>query len=306
MTLLAKVALGLAAAGLATAALYLYWRLRWGAPAAGSVPVLAYHKVETRFELGGTWVTPGQFARQMEWLKANGYRTVGLSQAAGMMAGGKEVTGKLVCLTFDDAYQGLFHYALPILREHGFTATVFALSSYVGRENVWDVNWGGRRFRHLDWAEMREMRQAGIEIGSHGQSHRELTGLSDIELDREVTDSKKALEDGLGSEVTSFCYPFGRYDRRVRGAVIRADYHCACSHSPRMPNSRIDVFALRRSGVYITDTIWDFKNKVMIGSRGFWIQDLWSRAVNFCAGGTIMLQRVSRRKMGAIIHTKNK
>ncbi len=244
------------------------------------------------FELGGTRVTPRQFSRQMDWLRDNGYRTVTLSQAASMMAAGAGVRPRLACLTFDDAYQSVFLYALPILKDHGFTATVFVLSGYVGQENRWDLNWGGRHFRHLGWNELREMQAAGIEIGSHGASHRDLRRLRDEELQQELSGSKRALEDGLGGEVVSFCYPFGRYDRRVRQAVIEAGYRCACSHSPDMPNSALDSFALRRCGVYITDTIVDFKHKVDQGSSWFWTQDLWSRTVNFCAGGTILARRI--------------
>jgi peptidoglycan/xylan/chitin deacetylase (PgdA/CDA1 family) len=294
LTLFGKIALGLAAAGLAILLLHLYWRLRWGRPAAGSIAILAYHKVDSRFELGGTWVTPRQFARQMDWLKANGYGTVTLSQAVEMMAGGKDGSEKLACLTFDDAYQNFYRYACPVLKERGFKATVFALADYVGRDNDWDINWGGRRFRHLNWEEMREMRAAGMEIGSHGRNHRSLVGLSDRELESEVRGSKKKLEDGLGTEVTSFCYPFGRYDRRVREAVISAGYRCACSHSPGMRNSSIDYFALRRCGVYITDVVWDFKHKVQMESPWFWIQDVWSRTVNFCAAGTALVQGLKK------------
>lgn len=292
MQVLFKIALGLGAAGLLLAVLYLIWRRRWGQPPASSIPVLAYHKVDSRFELGGTWVTPRRFARQMEWLEAGGYRTVTMSQAAAIMAEGAGGRARLACLTFDDAYQSLYRYALPTLRERGFTATVFALSGYVGKENLWDVNWGGRRFRHLGWDEMREMQAAGIEIGSHGASHRDLRFLGNEELKRELVDSKRSLEDGLGKEVACFCYPFGRYDRRVRQAVIEAGYTCACSHSPDMPNAKIDAFALRRCGVYITDAMWDFRHKVDQASPWFWTQDLWSRTVNFCSGGTIIASRI--------------
>jgi peptidoglycan/xylan/chitin deacetylase (PgdA/CDA1 family) len=290
----AALALGLAAAGLAAGLLYAYWRLRWGPPASGTITVLAYHKVDSRFELGGTWTTPGQFARQMRWLRDGGYGTVTLSRAAELMAAGNPDRGKLACLTFDDAYQGLHRHAFPVLRENGFSATVFVVTGYVGRDNEWDLNWGGRRFRHLDWGEMRQMREAGIEFGSHGVSHRDLRRLSDRELESELYDSKRSLEDKLGAEVSAFCYPFGRYDRRVRQAVIDAGYRSACSHSPGMPNSQVDVFALRRCGVYITDILWDFRNKVDQGSRGFWVQDLWSRTVNYCAGGTAVIQRLGR------------
>ncbi len=287
--------LGCALAAAIASGLYLWWRLRWGPPDKYAVPVLAYHKVDPRLELGGTWVTPRQFAQQMAWLKANGYRTVTLSQAAALMGKKEAELDRLVCLTFDDAYQSLYHYALPVLMEHGLTATVFALSDYVGKENRWDINWGGRRFRHLDWEEMRQMQQAGIEFGSHGASHRDLRFLSVGELKRELVDSKRALEDGLGREVASFCYPFGRYNLLVRQAVIEAGYRCACSHSPPGPNRRLDIFALRRCGVYITDIMWDFRHKVEQDSSWFWMQDLWSRTVNFCSSGTAWVQRWRRR-----------
>lgn len=291
MQILIEIALGAAAALAAVLALRFYWHLRWGPPPAGSIPVLAYHKVDTRFELGGTWVTPRQFERQMRWLKEDGWRTVTMTQAAEMMSSGT-AEAKTVCLTFDDAYQGLHRYALPILQKMGFTATVFVVTDYVGAENTWDLNWGGRRFRHLDWDQMKEMQRAGIEFGSHGASHRDLRSLADQDLRRELAGSKKSLEEGLGAEVAAFCYPFGRYDQRVRRAVIEAGYKCACSHSPNRPNNMLDLYAMRRCGVYITDIRWDYKHKVDQKSSWFWIQDLWSRMVNFCAGGTIMARRV--------------
>ncbi len=291
----------LAAAALLAAALFLYWRFRWGPPSPGAIPVLAYHKVDSRFELGGTWVRPGQFARQMHWLKENGYRTVTASRAAEMMARGEPGGAKTVCLTFDDAYQSLYHHALPVLRENGFTATVFAVVGYVGEENAWDVNWGGRRFRHLDRKQMRQMVEAGIEIGSHGTSHRDLRSLSSADLEAEIGGSKSQLEDILGTEVKAFSYPFGLYDDRVRRAVIDSGYGCACSMSPRTRNSTTDPFALRRCGVYITDTIWDFRHKVELGSAWFWVQDLWSRTVNFFAGGTALAQRLGWKKAKRIL-----
>ncbi|MDI6740211.1 MAG: polysaccharide deacetylase family protein [Candidatus Edwardsbacteria bacterium] len=271
---------------------HLYWRLRYGPPSPDQIPILAYHKVDPRFELGGTRTTPRQFARQMRFLADNGYQTVTLSQAATLMNEGRSGERKYVCLTFDDAYESLYFHAWPVLKQHGFTATIFAVADFVGAENTWDINWLGLRFRHMSWEQMREMRAAGIEFGSHGASHWDLRYLSDAELDREVRGSKQILEQGLGAPVTTFSYPFGRDDDRVKRAVEQAGYAAACSLSPRPRNSETNYFALRRCGVYITDVLWDFRHKVDQRSPWFWIEDLFSRGVNFCAGGTALAKRI--------------
>jgi len=275
------------------AAAYLYWRLRFGPPPAGSVPILAYHKVDQRFELGGTRVTPAQFAAQMRWLKDAGFETVTLTRAVELLRTGGETGAKRFCLTFDDAYEGFVTHAWPELRRHGFTATVFALTDYIGGENAWDINWPGLRFRHLDWDQLRRLAAAGIEIGSHGASHRDLRHLGDAELEREVAGSKRILEKELGMPVSMFCYPFGRYDRRVAAAVRDAGYVAAASLAPSRRNGDPDIFALRRCGVYLTDTVWDLRHKVNQGSPWFWAEDLFTRGVNFCAGGAALAQRMT-------------
>jgi len=286
---------------MALAGAFVYWRLRYGPPDPAAVPILAYHKVDGRFELGGTRVTPAQFARQMRWLKRNGYTAVTLSRAAELMRGGAAGHAKHVCLTFDDAYEGLYDHALPVLRECGFVATVFALSDFVGAENTWDINWLGLRFRHLSWDQMRRMQAAGIEFGSHGASHRDLRFLSDAELARETAGSKRLLEQGLGAAVTAFCYPFGRYDARVVAAVRQAGYAAACSLAPARSNRATDLFALRRCSVYLTDAVWDIRAKVEPGSPWFWAEDLFTRGVNFCAGGTALVKRLAARRTRGVI-----
>ena len=267
---------------------YGYWRLRCGPPGPGSISILAYHKVDPRFEFGGPRTTPHQFACQMRFLSDNGYTTVTLSRAVELMREGRSGEAKYVCLTFDDAYESLHAYAWPVLQRHGFTATVFAVTDFIGADNTWDINWLGLRFRHMNWEQMREMLAAGIEFGSHGSSHHDLRYVDDAGLDRELRGAKQILEQGLGAPVTAFSYPFGRYNARVKRAVERAGYTAACSLSPGMKNSQTDRFALRRCGVYITDVLWDFKHKVDQDSLWFWVEDLFTRGVNLCAGGTAL------------------
>jgi peptidoglycan/xylan/chitin deacetylase (PgdA/CDA1 family) len=76
----------------------------------------------------------------------------------------------------------------------------------------------------LNAAEMRELLRMGMEIGSHTVTHPVLTDLPDSAIDREMRDSRRALEDTLGVEVTSFCYPKGRFNSRVSRRAVMAGY----------------------------------------------------------------------------------
>lgn len=285
----------LISAALAALLLYAFWRVRFGPPAKGSIPILAYHKVDTRLELGGTMISPKRFAGQLEYFSKNGFQSVTLSRAVELMRQGIGGEKKYLCLTFDDAYAGLYLHAFPLLKEYGFTATVFVVTDYAGRANDWDINWGGLKFGHLSWEQMKEMQACGIEFGSHAKTHRDLRSLSPGQLGEELAGSKRKMEQELGTTITTLSYPFGLYDERVKQAARDAGYLSACSLSPKMKNSNIDYYALRRCGVYVTDILWDLKHKVDHDSPWFWLQDLWSRLVNWCAGGTALAKRVLHR-----------
>jgi len=285
----------LVSAAPAGALLHLFWRARFGPPANGSIPILAYHKVDTRLELGGTMISPRRFARHLDYFRKNGYQSVALSRAVELMRQGSGAGKKYLCLTFDDAYAGLYRHAFPLLKEYGFTATVFVVTDYVGRTNDWDINWGGLKFEHLTWEQMKEMQAGGIEFGSHAQSHRDLRSLNPEQLRKELAESRKFMEQNLGVPVTTLSYPFGLYNEAVKQAARDAGYLSACSFSPPVKNCLLDFYALRRCGVYVTDILWDMKHKIDHDSPWFWLQDLWSRLVNWCAGGTALAKRVLHR-----------
>jgi peptidoglycan-N-acetylglucosamine deacetylase len=86
--------------------------------------------------------------------------------------------------------------------------------------------------------ELRSLAQAGFEIGAHSVSHRTLSTLAVGDIEREVRQSKSALQDLLGREVTMFCYPRGRYNRQVMNQVRTAGYQGA--RTTRMLSIKLD------------------------------------------------------------------
>jgi peptidoglycan/xylan/chitin deacetylase (PgdA/CDA1 family) len=254
-----------------------------------NIPILAYHKIEHRLEFGVTTVFPTQFEKQMRFLASRGYRSISLSE---LLDNKQKKEEKNVALTFDDAYQNVIINGLSIMKEYGFKATVFVVSDFVGKENLWDVNLGFRGFRHMGWKDLRYLVKLGFEIGSHSHAHPDLTKISDSEVKEELSRSKNTLEDKLGVPVRFISYPFGRYSKRVKQIAQECGYSggVCLSHPFKKRN---DIFELEREAVYIFDTLSNFEAKLkLFGETAFIFEKMKGRIVNFFAGATFELKRM--------------
>jgi len=173
-------------------------------------------------------VTPQRLEKQLTWLRRRGLRGVSVAELLAARARGE---GRdLVGLTFDDGYADFLTGALPVLRRQGCNATLFVLPGRLGGDNAWDPL--GPRKPLLSADGIRRAARAGIEIGSHGLTHVDLTTEDDLRLKAEVVESRAALEDLLGAPVNGFCYPYGTLDRRTVEAVRSAGYRYACAIDP--------------------------------------------------------------------------
>jgi peptidoglycan/xylan/chitin deacetylase (PgdA/CDA1 family) len=193
--------------------------------APGMPLVLMYHSVEPyQADPYLVTVSPSRFGQQMRWLARRGLRGVSMREMLAARAAG---AGKgLVGLTFDDGYGDFTRHALPVLRRHGFGATVFVIVGRLGGDNAWDPE--GPRKRLMDAGEVRDLAQAGIEIGSHGLRHVRLPAARDT-LAEEVGGSRRILQDITGQPVGGFCYPYGDLDAAAVAQVrdMGYDYGCA-------------------------------------------------------------------------------
>jgi peptidoglycan/xylan/chitin deacetylase (PgdA/CDA1 family) len=97
----------------------------------------------------------------------------------------------------------------------------------------------------LSWEQIKEMKEAGINFGSHTSTHRNLCLLSDKEVLSELKDSKKEIEKALNAEISEFSYPFGLFDERVKGLVKNAGFKCARTLSKGYNTENTDRFVLK-------------------------------------------------------------
>ena len=194
-----------------------------------SIPILTYHHTEQAppkgFPMRSLWVTPSSFSAQMHWLSRLGYRGLSMSELVPYLRGEKK--GKVVGITLDDGYQSNVSHALPILKQHGFSATCYVVSGRLGQHNEWDAALGMAKAALMSGEEMRAWVDAGMEVGSHTCSHADLNQLSLAEARHELLQSKSDLENLLQKPVTQFCYPYGHFSPEHEALVSQAGYEAA-------------------------------------------------------------------------------
>src|SRR5262249_15745876 len=138
---------------------------------------------------------------------------------------------------------GLINAALKPLSEEAREASIERLAFELG---VKLPERPPAEYSAINWAQAREMADAGVEIGSHTMTHPILTGLEDERLRDEVVRSRDRIQTALRREVETFCYPNGDYDHRTRREVARAGYRLAVTTDIGLNNGLNDPLALRR------------------------------------------------------------
>lgn len=237
--------------------------LRHGAVDKGAVGLM-YHSVSPGSDTPRwPWaVSMRRFREQLDYLAAEGYATPTVSE---LCAEAGRWNRRTAVITFDDGYVDNLA-ACEELQRRGMRATWFIVTGSIGRQPGWSDP-GRPDGRLLAPAELRSMQDAGMEIGSHSMSHRRLPELDARQLQRELTDSKIALEDMVGREVSSFAYPYGDRNEECEAAVRTAGYRAACTTQTGWALRDNNPFRLRRLTIYNSDTGSIFARKLAFGSH---------------------------------------
>jgi peptidoglycan/xylan/chitin deacetylase (PgdA/CDA1 family) len=220
------------------------------------VPVLMYHEIA---DISATQdpfaVSPDVFAEQLAYLRGAGFTTITAGALSAILANGAgDLPERPVVLTFDDGYGDFYTRAMPLLQQHGFTATVFQTTGWVGKED--------EAKRMLNWRELAESEQAGIEIGAHTCTHPQLDQLPENLLREELYISKSLLEDNLGLKVPGLAYPYGYSSARVRRVARELGYEYAYAVGNALTTDAADPFTLPRLTVQRATSIGEFRKIV--------------------------------------------
>lgn len=234
---------------------------------ARGVPVLVYHKLGALprgVKMKSLYVDEGLFSWQMRDLSRGGFSTESLDGWRDFSSGDP----KRAVLTFDDGSRSVFRHAMSPLAGNRFQAIQFLVADAIGGVNHWDI-----RDNHeaadplMDVVEIREWLAAGNEIGGHTLTHPRLTEIPESQAREEIAASKKKLEDMFGGAIRHFCYPYGKWNRRIRDLVAQAGYETAVTLDFGVNGAAGDPFALRRIGVRHPSR--NFRNLIGLLASGF-------------------------------------
>jgi peptidoglycan/xylan/chitin deacetylase (PgdA/CDA1 family) len=124
---------------------------------------------------------------------------------------------------------------------------VFCVAGHLGGSNDWESDRGrGFRSRLASVEQLRELRSAGIEVGSHGFSHLPASMVAGARLERELVGSRDALEHALGTEVRSYAYPYGALPDADGRRLVERTYAAACTTRVALVPAEPDLHALPR------------------------------------------------------------
>tara|TARA_B100000767_G_C19687057_1_gene502249 strand:- start:373 stop:1176 length:804 start_codon:yes stop_codon:yes gene_type:complete len=248
---------------------YVWW---YPSSSTKNTRIMMYHMISEQLPEGkksGLRVSPLMFEKHLNYFVTNGWKFIKMSE---LNQYHKE--DKVVAMTFDDGYLDNYTEALPLLKKYKACATLFLVIDR--HNNDWSVkknpkhNTGALlKEAKLSDEHIQEMVSSGVfELGGHTTTHPYLPSTSTAEKEKEIVGCKIALEQKFSTEVSSFAYPFGIYEKEDVSIVKASVYDSAVTTDEGVASEN-SIYELKRIKASGKDNFFAFKLRVLKGFRGF-------------------------------------
>jgi len=212
-----------------------------------AIPILTYHSVS---ENPPGWiapytVTPATFARHLDLMIESGRDAMTISQLCAALRGLTPLPERPVAITFDDGFAD-FESAARVLADRRLPATLYVTTGALRGGGSPAADMAIPPAPMLDWSQLPELAELGVEIGGHSHTHPALDIMRPQAAADEIRRCKDLLEEKLAAPVPSFAYPHGFYTARLRRAVEAAGYQSACAVRNALSSESDHVFSLAR------------------------------------------------------------
>jgi len=224
-----------------------------------TVPILCYHRFG--YTGGKMVVSPASFALQLDWLARNDYHVIRLAELIGYLEGRQPLPRRSVVITIDDGYESVHRLALPLLRKHGFPATLFVYTDFIGAGDA------------LSWAQLQDLSASGlVDIQAHSKTHRNLIEriLSESEgqyrqgIETEARAPREIIERRLPVKVRHYAFPYGDANEVVLDVLNRQQYQLAVTVIPGGNAFFAQPLLLHRTMIFGDHDLDAFKAKLQI------------------------------------------
>ncbi len=191
-------------------------------------PILVYHSVCTDPPdwIAPYSVRPDTFSAHLDAVAASGRQPLTVSQYADGLRGAASLPPAAVLITVDDGFADFADHALPALADRKMPSTLYVTTGALAGGRQESVLPPARMLRSTD---LPELETAGVEIGSHSHTHRQMDILPDREVEHELSLSGRMLAETLGHGIRSFAYPHGYWRRRILPLIREAGFDSACA-----------------------------------------------------------------------------
>jgi len=170
-------------------------------------PVLMYHKVTGSDDADFLTIKQADLDLQFRYIVQEEYTAISIAELIEYYYHQQPLPKKPLLITFDDGYADNYYHLLPLLKKYALKATVFLVSSFVGKKNESEAHF-------LDVQQITEMHKAGVDFGLHSFDHRSYKKLSVEESGRDLQHCTEGLTQ-LGIPFASaLAYPFGAYPKK--------------------------------------------------------------------------------------------
>lgn len=237
----------------------LFWALPASSAPQGSpkITILCYHKFSQGPSPDLYTVSRQTFQEQLDYLQKKNYRVVSLDFALDLLAGKIPYPSgqPLVVITVDDGHKSFYDLAYPMMKRHGYTATLYVPTQRIGADKRW-----------LHWEELVHLQKEGYIIASHSLDHPKLFEKSTDArspayrewLKKQLGESKKAIEQHLGVKIKHFAHPYGIYTQQILDTLKQLGYESAATINGGNNSMGCDPFRLKRTMVLSKHTFQDF------------------------------------------------
>jgi peptidoglycan/xylan/chitin deacetylase (PgdA/CDA1 family) len=222
------------------------------------VPILVYHNLGPQPK-GRLTIGVAAFEEQMRYLKTRDYHVISLDEFLEFASLRRQLPRKSVVLTFDDGWKPVREFAYPILKELGFTATLFIYTDFVGSRSA------------LSWDEIHQLEREGFQIEAHSKTHSDLRrhpGESETEygqrMQAELAQPLALFQRHLGRTSQILAYPYGAQDDELVKRVKEYGYAAALTVRRQGAQSFVPLLTIHRSQIYSDMSLEEFAKNLNV------------------------------------------
>ncbi len=212
------------------------------AEAKQELPVVMYHQLSKNISRAGDYcITVNQLENDLKYLKEKGYETIDIAQLLAHVKSGAALPEKPIMLTFDDGYETVYSYLLPLLEKYDMCAVASVVGSFTDMYTQVDDH--NLSYSYMNWDEVIELAAGDrIEIQNHsydlhktdsqGRKGAQKVSSETVQeysafMNEDVGKMQALLTEKTGKKPTAFTYPFGSYSKESKQVLEAMGFEAA-------------------------------------------------------------------------------